>query len=491
MYTNINIKENDRVFNYIIGYQTDGIIEDTNISYTINGDNISFWDDNIGYNKYNNQWIADTSSPKDDWLPNIIKQSLITLYFPCYSLDTYHDNIKYALNCSLMVGNKILSLGSVILNRKDSLACDRVSTFMNQKYYEKIDVEIIDPYDLVYSDSWKDFRNKICGEALINKNSMNNGASILYFTLHSVVEGDNGYIKMDGCTGGQNSIQLSKKLSDQIHLNISTNTTKKLENKTRPSFLLEIITNDYFSSLDEYLLETYGLEDYNLYYELIIGNDSDIYVKLNNQDPTKSSSYSFQKKDIIEKNFQNGKGWVPGIFVIGSVSITNKDDEEILYILSNKIPFNEEIFKYFVAGDFSIDGKTPINYINLDSVNMNVLDIKVANKIVNNVIQTTSNIDAKSNIIQPVFFKIMDSADINLYPEVTSTICINLDYYKSKVTSFIIQVEGIKFPEIGRTNSGVLFKITGKRLPNIKQSGQYYILDQNSELVTTGKYNYL
>ena len=69
-------------------------------------------------------------------------------------------------------------------------------------------------------------------------------------------------------------------------------------------------------------------------------------------------------------------------------------------------------------------------------------------------------------------------------------ICINLDQYKHLVKSFILQIEGVKFIEIGRTKSGVVFKVIGNKLPKQIQTGQYYILNQDSDLVTSGKYTY-
>ena len=37
---------------------------------------------------------------------------------------------------------------------------------------------------------------------------------------------------------------------------------------------------------------------------------------------------------------------------------------------------------------------------------------------------------------------------------------------------------------------GIIFKIVGRELPTDVTSGTYYILNENSELVTTGKYIY-
>jgi hypothetical protein len=73
---------------------------------------------------------------------------------------------------------------------------------------------------------------------------------------------------------------------------------------------------------------------------------------------------------------------------------------------------------------------------------------------------------------------------------VTENICINLDAYKSSVDRFYIKIEGTSYSEVGRTESGVIFKVQGSLLPGTVTSGTYYILNEDADLVTTGKYKY-
>ena len=102
----------------------------------------------------------------------------------------------------------------------------------------------------------------------------------------------------------------------------------------------------------------------------------------------------------------------------------------------------------------------------------------------------SDNVDAKSNIIQPVFFRASESQNIIMHPNVIETISINLDAYKSKVKSFKLKIEDATFVELGRVSAGVLFRIIGTKLSKSSNSGNYYILDENGELVTVGKYKY-
>ena len=54
-----------------------------------------------------------------------------------------------------------------------------------------------------------------------------------------------------------------------------------------------------------------------------------------------------------------------------------------------------------------------------------------------------------------------------------------------------MQIEGCVFEQIGVNQYGVLFKVIGSSLPNKITDGTYYILNEDSVLVTTGKYKYV
>jgi hypothetical protein len=188
-------------------------------------------------------------------------------------------------------------------------------------------------------------------------------------------------------------------------------------------------------------------------------------------------------------NFTNGEGYIEGLYIVGSVDILDPDGESLLYLLSNKIPFTKELFRYFVGSEFVVNGYV-INSVNLQDIDMNIYNINAVNKIEQNIVQLNHQNDSKSNILQPIFFRAIESRDIIIHPAVTETISLNLDIYKSKVNTFKIRLENVDFIEVGRVSNGVLFKIIGNKLPNTTTSGLYYILNEDGELITTGKYNY-
>lgn len=501
MYTNINLQDNTNQYIYVVEYKNqkhDSIISE--LKYSIVNDTIIFNDSisNICRNK--NIWLENSANKVTEYMPSVYNTSIISLYFPQFSIETYKTGISYALTFNTWIHGKEIVLGTYIIRRSDAMAAKRIKTFYNDRYYECLEFEIINPWDLMYADEWLEFRKNVCGERQIDKYyALNSVGSILNITLHPVEKNFEKYIAIDECHGGQNSLNLSENDDAELKLNLSHNTNIRTLNE--PSFICDLKFNDaYKQSLKDYLIETYNIDKFNISYELVIGNDNDIYGVYNSEimsDNDNFIRYEF-KKTQISPSFINGYGFSEGINVKASVNITDSNGNDIIYILSNSIPFNIELFKYFVGDSnpsnpagFFIQCGYKINNVNLNDIDMNLYNINAVNKIEQKIVQINKPENTKSNIIKPIFFNTQPLSDIIIHPEVTETICINLDAYKAKVDTFIFQVEGCHFQEIGRTVSGVLFKIIGNKLPNQKTSGSYYILDQNSEMITSGKYTYI
>jgi len=477
MYTNINIVDRNHTYNYIVEYEKSHTLNSSDFKtlecksigdkffFVENGELILL--DQGNYWEYSSKFVKELINV----IPQNFKKSKISLYFPQFSLDTYNDNIIYILTVKLWLNDKEIILHSSHFNRINALACDKVKNFISQKYYEKIDFDIIDPYELIYSEDWKDWRKNICGQEYCSSSS-------IYFSLHPVMMNDGYFLKLNGSHGGQTSLPITKNNNDFLRLNINSNTNKSLIQK-EPSIDCQIIFNQNYKNLQEYLRVNLGIKEFQIRYELIIGNKAMVYHQIES-DFTKKELYSFQKTRF--KNIEWTKFINNGSFIICSFNIIDENENDILYGISNKLIINEDLIKYFIYDDFEI------NNIKLNELDMNLYNINVVNKIDNQIIQLSNKEDSKNNLIQPTFFKVVDLSNITIYPNVTQTICINLDIYKSKVSSFILQLDGINFPEIGRTQYGVLFKIQGSKLSNNITSGQYYILDQNLELVTAGKY---
>ena len=491
MYTNINIQGSDHKFQYVIEYGDS--IKSTSVGWKYIGcgrklceddlvmDKVVFYNKDVKYYRCENHWAKFDDIGVNRYIPKTYNTTSITLYYPQHSIETYRTGVEYALSLYTWIHGKKIVLGTFILNRLDSCATSKIMRFEDQEYVECDTVVIIDPYELTYSDLWKDFRYNVCGEV----NETNATGSILYASLHPVEFSEGEFMMVDEYSGGQNSILISTKPSDFLNLSIKTNIENKLQND-EPSIVCSLDFNDvYGGMLGDYLKETYGIMEYDIKWGVVIMDAENIY-KCPDEVINKETTYVFDRDAL---KFENWLGWKEGLYIQASVEIM-VDDDTLLCVMSNKIPLTQNIFKYFVGDVFKARGKE-IQFVNLDEVNMNVYNINAVNKIENKIVQMNRVGDSRSNIVQSVFYRVSEVSDIILHPEVTETICINLDAYKALVDTFMIKIEGTSFNEIGRTSAGILFKITGNKLPKELNSGTYYILNQDSELVTTGKYTYV
>lgn len=484
MFTNINITDINHSYNFILEYSPSEIYSSGNICYTNNDNDIYFYQkDEDRIIKTVNDWVQNTEDSYD--LQFSCKKSLFRLYCPTFSPNLYESGVKYALTINTWLnGRKITFISKIIDRISDAIACRNVKRFGDQNYYECIEFESIDPFDFMYSKLWDDFK---FDKNLIDPNLDDIHSSVLYITLYPVKQSEENYIKMDNYSGGQNSMLLSKNPDNYLHLSLSANINAPLYNE-EPGFNCSVIFNKEYDSIEDYLLKNYKIKNYWLKYRIIIGKEDDVYEIIESEYTT-NESYVFSKSQVLaNNNFTSGEGWKPGIFVVASVDVYEFENEEyyhILSLISNKNIFDEKLLSFFIKNN-----QNHPHYVNLNIVDMVTYNINTVNKIENKIVRFENLADSKSNIIQPVFFRSTELSNIIIHPAVTETISINLDQYKSQVEYFILQIEDISFVEIGRNVAGVLFKITGKSLPNSIKSGSYYILNQDSELVTFGKYTY-
>lgn len=471
-FTNINILNKEHTFKYVLEYKENEVETSSIIP-------ISNW-------KWNNNVWEPSLSNEDfsSYIPSNIKLSNVTLYFPDYSVDTYENGLKYALTINTWINDKYIELGSFIISRNDCEAADTIKTFYNQKYYEKYTVTIINPKSIVYDDDWKSWREKVCGVDTTGY-ELNNTGSIINFSLHPVINSGDIYTKVEKYDGGQNAINLSK--FDSLSYNIKFNDNLEFEGNVSYN---EAYSKN-FLGFEEYLKETYNIDttkSLELKYEFYIQDKEDLffYEVIQNNDTKvilQRGNITYEDENKIKHPlFTSWVDFKPGLVLNGTLNVL-VGKEEILTIMSNSINLTPEIFKFLIQ-----DNGT--QYVELNDINMNVYEINTVNKIQQNIIQVDRPSDYKSNIVKPVYYRTRDIANVVFHPEITENICINLDAYKSSVKSFILRLEGINFGEKARVSSGVIFRINGNYLPKTNKEGIYYILNQDSELITTGKYIY-
>lgn len=492
-HTNININSPYGPMKYYFEYHDVPDYCPDALSYVCGVGRVDFYDKNTNLKRVENEWIlSEDVVGSTAYIPTDLRGEIsynisnLDVYFPRFSVETYENKIKYALTITTYIHGVEVYLGTYLIDRNNVIAANKIRRFANEEYYEFLRIPIIDPWYLIYDDSWKPWRQMVCGEPQIDEqHELNNTGSTLCLSIHPVRESESGvYQEIPDYHGGQNSINLSDEVTDYLSFKIQTNADVNDPTTTDFALTTNVVFNQSYhqdiEGFKQYLKETYLIDTYTMKMELVVQDDNDIFLyKMIDVD---SPWYTFGREDLL---FDNWDGWHEGMFVnvFFHVITNSEDDSDFIYLRSNQIPLTQSLFRYLV-------GVVPQQKIFLSAVDMNVYNINAVNKIQQNIIQVERPDDYKANIIKPIFFRTSKLASLVIHPVVTEQICINLDQYKSKVNSFILQVENTSFPEIGRNSSGVIFRIVGNKLPNQMATGTYYILDQDSELITTGQYTY-
>ena len=424
-----------------------------------------------------NYWneIDKNKTYEDYSIPSSFNRSSFKLYFPRYSIETYENGVMYVLTINTWINGVCIFLDSCLIDRKNAVASEiGPRKFLNDEYYEYIKVDTIDPFYLIYGDEWKTFRQRFCKELIYGENiQKNNSASNINITLTPVKKIGDTWVKLDGYDSSQSSILLSPKKDNMM------NTFIQFDNESgTPKFNCEVRFNHvYENNFDEYLKETYQIDitkGYKIKYNFTIRDQEDLFKFAIREFDTAQRTTEF---NFDEFKFDSWKDYFDGMFAQVYVVIS-KDENDILVMNSNKIFIDQEIFKYLL--------EQPIRKIDLNSKDMELKKYDVVNIIKNEVISVERPADYKANIVKPVFVKVQEADSISLHRSVIENIVINLDKYKNKVDAFILKVGDANYYEIGRINTGVVFKIVGTSLP--ENDGLYYVLNSDGELVTTGKY---
>lgn len=394
----------------------------------------------------------------------------VRVWFPQFSVDTYHNKTLYVINVKLHINERTLILKRVLVNRNDALAS--YMSLENEEFFEYVTFDIVDVNHLLYDDAFEQFRKTYINE----RDDLNNESALLMIEIVPVQREDDKYILMD--YESNHAQFMFSHASNEMHLKLKTNVNETCD---VPRFDCNLVFNELYEQtldgLKQYIHETYFIDDFTLLWELYIQNDTDTYRYV--KSASQSTHVSFDINDI---NFTSWDEYVDKMRVIAKLYILY--DESLIEFESNHIIFNQDVFKYFIntSNVFNI----PISQIDMINYNVNIV-----NKIKKNVVQIDRPADYKANIIRPVFFRTTEAENINVHKEISENVCIALNRYKSQVNMFYIKIENATFAECGRVNEGVIFKIDCGKLTKQYTTGPYYILNENYELVTEGKYTYV
>lgn len=501
-YTNLNITKDTKQMKYILEMSDTYAYSISelkyHIDYEVSGDNsleneiskITFLsNDLVDVRQNKNYWESiDYTEFKKDYIPSEYRLQQFILYFPDYSVETYESGVKYALSINTWINNREVTLGTFIVSRNEAIACPTgPKVFLNNRYYEQIVINLVCPLDIIYNVDWNDFRRELCDKD-DEKWTLKDDGSNLNVIFCPIEETEDGvWTKLPGYTEANTALSLFNKQTNLLGCKLVDNFQKIT---STPTFSCSMDFNDEYEQSQEgferYMYDVYSLlpENVRTDISLVIYKGEEIYKFVTHTYDGFRFEDKWTKGDVM---FDNWIGYEKGmkVQVFCQIVSPNYEDDELEYLelRSNDIFLDMEHMKYLI-------GDNIINNVKLSLVDMNNYKIDVINKIIT---EKTKENDApneyKSNIIKPVFFKVQDGDNIVVHPAVTENISINLDAYKNKVDVFSIKIGDSVFVEIGRISSAVIFKIVGSNLSlSDGATGIYYILNDDGELVTTGKY---
>lgn len=152
---------------------------------------------------------------------------------------------------------------------------------------------------------------------------------------------------------------------------------------------------------------------------------------------------------------------------------------------SNCTIITKDYYKYLV--NYENDGLQIYKVTNLmDKVNFYdkiVCNVNVQREITNN---STNKINTKI-IYKPTFYKAQDLQNIQLRQGVTQNIGINLSNYMSKVNTFYLIIDNVKFVESGRNDVYVIFNVQANKLTNT--FGMYNVTNEDDEYISSGNWS--
>ena len=197
----INILSNEQSFPYIIEYSkgavsTDGhnMTDGDDILWHKENNIVRMFEEHTKYYRNKNDWYSASSlyeNMVNTYIPAYVRTSNIKVYVPTHAVSTYIKHIKYAITINTWINGVKIDLGTFMFKPADTYAIPGgVIKRGNNEYYECIDFDIIDPFYLMYSDDWAEFRRLVCGEPTL----LNNTGSTLYVSLFVVDEYENRHV---------------------------------------------------------------------------------------------------------------------------------------------------------------------------------------------------------------------------------------------------------------------------------------------------------
>jgi hypothetical protein len=377
-------------YKYLVEYNKSNIATNTtDIHWCNDGDDIRLLlDDTKYYRKYNDWHNRDTinSTFNHTYIPKLAHISNIKVFIPDFAAHIHTKGIKYVITLNTWVNGMRIDLGSFIFRPTDAKAIETGPIKQgNYEYFEYVSFDIIDPYYLMFSDEWADFRANVC----LEPKNINSTPSSLYVSFYVVNEYENRYIQNSDFVGSCNNFIVAD-FDDSLRVDLKTIQEPKL------GLRFDIHMNPEYDWLLSYIKETYNLNvsANDIIFNVIIKRkDAAVVgptVTFNVSPNNSSKGHCFQDiywgdngLESFKLFFSSWNDFEEGWYFVGSMTIANNfvEDGEVYEennaytLFTNDLIITQELYSIFANGGSE----------KVDMSNLIVPQISVINKLTHEI----------------------------------------------------------------------------------------------------------
>ncbi len=434
-------------------------------------DNEIIYKDVNNYYRTHNVDVIDFASDS-----TLIQSNIVRVYLPDMNPSRYSKRLNYYINASTRIGRRNIILYSNVISANDFLASERLKTIGQQIYSNYYEFEILSPFELFFNPGYADFRTTYCYNG---PNVTNDSTPIVNISIYAVDDMySNGQEYHNSLSFGSGSTILIP--DDYSNMNMDVTGVLSFDGLKFKSTLM--FNRTIYSSIEDYFLKNYNMNIDFITKELTILDDDNIYRMFQWNHDLRSDINDDDRADfnITDKTpfdmCDNSEQWNDyGINIyrqqpfIGWYDFINgmyaqcvykvySDGIPKMYIKTNRVYITQDEYRFLINNPMTI---------NLNDITMNVENVKIINKIENNVIQIQRPDDYKNNLVKPVFYKAYSADTIVIMrdPKVGGSlkqyISIELpsNVSANAIKLFKLRINGQVFTEVARQMNQIIFLI--------------------------------
>lgn len=440
----------------------------------------------------------------------LIQSNIVRVYLPDMNPSRYNRRLNYYISATTRIGRRNIILYSNVITANDFVASERLRTIGQYIYSNYYEFEILSPFELFFNSGYDGFRKTYCYNS---DNVTNDSTPIVTITISTVddVYHDRQEYHNSLTFGSGSSILIP---DDYSNMNMDVTAVLSFDNLKFNSTLR--YNRTIYDSIDKYFSKNYNMNINRITKELTILDDDNIYrmfqwnsdlcndiddvnrddfnITDNNPFDMCNNSGQWDDYDINIYRQQPFDGWNDfrdGMYAQCIYKVYS-DDIPKMYIKSNRVYMTQDEYRFIINNP---------EIINLNDIDMNVENVKITNRIENNVIQIQRPDDYKINLIKPVFYKaysadtIVIMRDSKVGGTLKQYISIELPSNVSvnAIKLFTLRINGQTFTEVARQMNNIIFLINPGMKADVDAEDalmdetEYNVLDEDDVAVFYGK----